>query len=231
MASKRRGRPPEAAVAGERFSLGLKVTADIKERVDQAARESGRTQSQEAEYRLQGSFDREDLLSDVLALAYGKYVAGILLMLGYAIDAAGRGASSIRTVGGARDWINDPHAFDQAVRAALHIFDALRPEGTVSPEQYEHIDEEAAGAFTRYDDERVRSIVTDQIWTLQGRPWRGWQARFSERADEIRAMLGPLVDRLKSPPLSEEMAVYDRDIAEAERKKKRKKGRKVPAVR
>ena len=222
-ASKRRGRPPSPPVAGERISLGLKVTAEIKKRLDGAARESGRTQSQEAEYRLQRSFDLEDLLADVLALAYGRQAAGVIMMLSFAMDAAGRGASSVRTVTGGSDWINDPHAFDQAVKAALSIFEVIRPEGESRPEQYKHMDDEAATDFLRYDDERVRSIVIDQVWMLKGRPWRGWDPRFAERAGEIRAMLGPVIDRLKPPPLSEEMTAYDREIGKAEGKKKNPK--------
>ena len=66
------GRPTKTAKPGKRMSLGLKVTPQIKARLDNAARETGRTQSQEAELRLERSFDREDLLTDVLALAYGK---------------------------------------------------------------------------------------------------------------------------------------------------------------
>lgn len=78
----RTGRPTKKAVAGERMSLGLKVTPDIKTRLDRAAQLSGRTQSQEAEMRLEWSFDRENLLSEVLSLAYGKKAAGFLMRLG-----------------------------------------------------------------------------------------------------------------------------------------------------
>ena len=69
------GRPTKAAKPGTRMSLGLKVTPQIKIRLDNAARESGRTQSQEAELRLERSFERVDLLTDVLTLAYGARAA------------------------------------------------------------------------------------------------------------------------------------------------------------
>jgi hypothetical protein len=41
--------------------LGLRVSADVKNKLDEAARKSGRSQSQEAEIRLQKSFDAEEL--------------------------------------------------------------------------------------------------------------------------------------------------------------------------
>ena len=65
---KRIGRPPKAPVAGERVSLGLRVTADIKRKLDEAATDTGRSQSQEAELRLEQSFMR----GDDLVLAQGS---------------------------------------------------------------------------------------------------------------------------------------------------------------
>ncbi len=58
----RRGRPTKAPPPGRKASLGLKVTARLKARIERAAYENGRTQSQEAEARLARSFDAEDFL-------------------------------------------------------------------------------------------------------------------------------------------------------------------------
>jgi TraY domain len=41
------------------------VTAQTKEKLVDAARLSGRTQSQEAEYRIQRSFDQDELLAEM----------------------------------------------------------------------------------------------------------------------------------------------------------------------
>ena len=48
---------------GDRVSLGLRVTPTAKRRLDKAAKESGRSQSQEAEIRIEQSFWLEDLIS------------------------------------------------------------------------------------------------------------------------------------------------------------------------
>jgi hypothetical protein len=48
-AKPRVGRPSKVAASGTRVSLGLKVRAEVKQRIDAAAKASGRTQSQEAE--------------------------------------------------------------------------------------------------------------------------------------------------------------------------------------
>jgi hypothetical protein len=73
-----RGRP----TVGERVPLGLRVTPDLKRKLDAAAEQSGRSQSQEAELRLEHTFDRQGLLSEVLTLTYGKETAVDLMWLG-----------------------------------------------------------------------------------------------------------------------------------------------------
>jgi len=77
------GAPPKReAEPGERFQLGIRVTAELKRKLDAAAEQSGRSQSQEAELRLEHTFDRQGLLSEVLTLAYGKRAADDLMLLG-----------------------------------------------------------------------------------------------------------------------------------------------------
>jgi len=77
------GAPPKRdPEPGERFQLGVRVTAELKRKLDAAAEQSGRSQSQEAELRLEHTFDRQDLLSEVLTLAYGKEIAADLMWLG-----------------------------------------------------------------------------------------------------------------------------------------------------
>lgn len=72
------GRPTKTPKPGERVSLGLRVTADLKRKLDEAAKKSGRSQSQEAELRLERSFEREALLPEVLTLACGERLGNTL---------------------------------------------------------------------------------------------------------------------------------------------------------
>ena len=53
---KTRGRPAKAAVEGERNPLGLRVTADLKRKIEEGAAASGRSQSQEAEFHLERAY-------------------------------------------------------------------------------------------------------------------------------------------------------------------------------
>jgi hypothetical protein len=122
---KRIGRPPKEPVPGTRHSLGLKVTADIKARLDKAARESGRTQSQEAEARLERSFDRADLLSEVLSLTYGRRLAGILIELGVVMQSAAHVLGYDPKV--REDWALNVEALGAAQEAARTLLRLLKP--------------------------------------------------------------------------------------------------------
>ncbi len=75
---KRIGRPTKPGTAGQRNPLGLRVTAETKRKLETAALKSGRSQSQEAEFRIEQSFLEE-------AAYGGKELIGLLkLMVGAA---------------------------------------------------------------------------------------------------------------------------------------------------
>jgi len=117
---------------GERVKLGLRVTPELKSQLDVAAKQSGRSQSQEAEFRLEQSFDRHDLLRSALILAYGPEVAGLLMMSGVAMLNAGlrqywTKSDFLEGDEQLAGWINDSAAYDQALRAINLIFEAYRP--------------------------------------------------------------------------------------------------------
>jgi TraY domain len=120
-AKRKRGRP----TVGLRVPLSLRVTPESKRKLDAAAEKSGRSQSQEAEFRLERSFDRTDLLDEVLTLAFRKELAGLLLILGIAMADQGR-----RITDGKGDWTSDSVAYDAAVFAAMWVLDCGRPDGS-----------------------------------------------------------------------------------------------------
>src|SRR4051812_29212056 len=89
-ASHRGGRPKKAAATGTRTQIGIRVGADVKQSLDAAITESGRTQSQEAELRIELSFRTQQLLHQALELTYGRKLAALLLALGQALRVTGR---------------------------------------------------------------------------------------------------------------------------------------------
>src|SRR5690349_1680838 len=106
------GRPPRQPEAGERFQVSFRVTPELKQRLDRARKHSGRSQSQEAEHRLEMSFQTADLLSDALALAYGPKLAGLLVLIGDAMQVYGWYSSKLWKETRARgEWMDMTGAY------------------------------------------------------------------------------------------------------------------------
>jgi hypothetical protein len=120
------GRKPRVANRGKRVSLGLKVSPEIKNSLDAAAKDSGRTQSQEAEWRLDRSFQQQHLLDQVYDLNYrDPQLVALLLQMGEAMrDTITATTNAIKCP----VWANDPWAFDRVARAATFLIDKHRPD-------------------------------------------------------------------------------------------------------
>jgi hypothetical protein len=173
----RKTQEPEVT-QGERIPVSFRVTATLKERLDAAAEQSGRSQAQECELRLEKSFDHQDLLADALALAFGREIAGALLAAGTAMKAAGQWP---RRPDRRQKWINDPVAFDQAVKAANYVLQALRPAGDPSP---------------RSKDDDWWLAHSELLLLAVMRDRRG--VMFDHEAEIVRSLLGPeIVKRIK----------------------------------
>lgn len=139
MAAKKK--KPSKTVA-KRVPLSLRVTPEMKDKLDAAAADSGRSLTQEIELRLERSFERQNILRDVLVLAYGPHLAGFIQAIG---DAA------FRTVAGVHPmlWLGtdidprkatpfnraliEPWIFDQVARGTMAIIEHLRPPGSAEP--------------------------------------------------------------------------------------------------
>ncbi len=164
----------------ERVPLGLRVTPDLKQRLDAAAEANGRSQAQECELRLERSFDRQDLMAEGLALSYGD-AAGLILLLATAMDLAGRHSSfmATRKLG---SWVENPFAFEQATRAAAKIIETVRPKGAVEvPPKVPF----AAGLGEATANGLLSAIRGDNDGLLG-----------ADATQRLRALLGPLAKRL-----------------------------------
>jgi len=75
-AKRRVGRPTRPPRPGERVTLGLRVSADMKRKLEKDAVKNGRSLSQEAEFRLERSYDRDEIFTH-LALFKDDLRAGI----------------------------------------------------------------------------------------------------------------------------------------------------------
>jgi hypothetical protein len=193
MATRRNrgGRPGREPDPGERVKLGLRVTPQMKARLDTAAKHSGRSQSQEAEFRLERSFDRQDLVRDALTSAYGAELAGLLMMSGLAMLNAGLNqywnrSDPLEGDEELTNWTDDPTAYDQGVQAINLILEAYRPSGEVE----------------KPSNPTSIKVVKDLIRTIKNkkRSLGGWHDPFAQPLAET---IGKLIrsDRLREPEL------------------------------
>ena len=126
---RKTGRPGREPEPGERVGLSLRVTPEMKRALDAAAESSGRSLSQEAEARLERSFQNEELLPQLLQIARGRQLAAVLQIIGYVMKETGNqvGFFEAGTLDGAAGWFDNPNALAQAVAAGHEILSALRP--------------------------------------------------------------------------------------------------------
>lgn len=120
---KRAGRPVNPTEPGKRYPLGLKVTAEMKDRIDKAAKRTGRTQSQEAELRLELSFliDTETASSPKL-MAIGRLVPTAFGIAG-ARAAAERGHPDWTPA----EWMQNDCCYKSAMAAVWEVLESLAP--------------------------------------------------------------------------------------------------------
>jgi hypothetical protein len=109
------------------------VTPDLKRKLDESAQRSGRSQSQEAELRIEQSFRDERQAQHFSDLYFGRELAALLEVIGRAMQDAGAhaAAQSAGQRGGSANWLENPYGFGTATRAAMKVLDALRPPGPV----------------------------------------------------------------------------------------------------
>ena len=103
---KRLGRPLKPPTPGKRVSLGLKVTAEVKQKIDEEARKTGRTQSQQAELLLERAFTED-------AGFGGSEVRRLAIFMASAFAIAGQ-----RSAAGKADWMDDPIAYSAGALGA-----------------------------------------------------------------------------------------------------------------
>lgn len=177
----RGGRPRREPDPGERVKLGLRVTPQLKGRLDESADQNGRSQSQEAEFLLERALDRADLLGEVLTLAFDKRTAGFLIAMGLAMERAAQTTLLLTHHQVDEDWVSNPDAYHAARSAAELLFQVGRPEGKWSTGYETGLScaSQLIGALSHPDGEY--SILGDPL----------------PHSETLLRLLGPVVDRMK----------------------------------
>ncbi len=164
--------------------LSLRVTPELKEKLDNAAQASGRSQTQEIEFRLERSFDRSELLPETMALTYGRELAGLLMVMGQALkDSSMLSVVMLEPTGESLSaWFQDPFVYDQAAKALYKIVNHFRPNGeVVSPPRAQSFAKRSGG------EEIGSQIATAVLDAVAGRPGTLALRGFME---QVRPLLG-----------------------------------------
>jgi predicted transcriptional regulator len=182
--TKKRARPVgRPRIHGKRTPLGLRVTKELKQRLDEAAKASGRSQSQEAELRLEKTFEAQNAVFDALDLWLGRRLTGLVLAIAQTAQITG---TRSRAISGwdyfaTEAWPDDPYAYDQVVQGITYLLEQFRPKGNVKlrpqarsqfaflPEQSlyqmgEGFAENLLATREQRNNLRVPDMIADAIW-------------------------------------------------------------------
>jgi hypothetical protein len=142
------------------------------------AEQGGRSQSQQAEFMLERSFDRQGLLAEALTLSYGAGTAGFLMMLGRLMQVASSPEALRSGKPFQYDWAKDPSS--AALEVVIELVDALY----VPPKQ-----------LTR--SSKIRGLIAE-MGRLVGYPRHAKRLRdewLRGEIDTIRQLVGPSLAR------------------------------------
>lgn len=131
-APKKRGRPSLPDEKRKRNNVTIRMTDALKTSLEISADDQGRSLSEEIESRLEASIKNVREAEELLG---GSYVFGILMIIGRAIQHTGGMINNFKT-GASTDspeWLGDPYAYDQAVKAVDQVLEAFRPDGEIAP--------------------------------------------------------------------------------------------------
>jgi hypothetical protein len=176
--------------------IKIRMKEPLRAEIEKAATRRGVSMNAEMVDRLERSFSDEAWASHVFEARYGKQLAGVLEMVGRAMHETGThvGFAATGTLEGATNWLDEPYAFDQAVKAAGEILEALRPPGDVAPKgsAVKNI-----GDLSPLDDFALRIGAGFAMGLLEAVADEDRGGSIGDWAHAPRAQLGPMAERLK----------------------------------
>ncbi len=162
---RKRGRPRLPRGEGKRHPLNMRTTKDVRDRLEAAATESGRSLAQEVEFRLQESFSNELTYQVFMGNIYeqfgGKGIYYLMKLLALAM------ATSERETG--KSWQDDADtcALVEAVFNSVlsrYVPESVRPTKPADPQQSKNIAAVLVGGLegsrtrAQLDEDRKRKL-------------------------------------------------------------------------
>jgi hypothetical protein len=169
---------------------------------------------------LERSFDRSNLLAEVLTLAFGERHAGLLLALGLAMQSAAR-LTALTQDRRIEDWTSDPDAYYKAFRAAFILDNLAQPTEKISARS------KGQGSYC------ARALVRGLSSTNNGSlPGDVPIDTFVQHAGTLRQLLGPIATRMSEelPRLEERMKERQEVIEEGDTRRQDKQKKYMEAL-
>jgi len=128
----KRGAKPKGEYAGKSGVLSTRIRQDTRDALQSAKNQSGRSLSQEIEYRLRRSFDEDENIKDKFGTRQNYTVMRALSHLARSMknpDLSRKEKKDPDTE--SHDWLSDPYTFECAFETMLIYLSSIRPEGDV----------------------------------------------------------------------------------------------------
>jgi hypothetical protein len=178
-----KGPTPRGEYVGKSSVFSTRIRPDLRQKLEQGAKKSGRSLSQEVEHRLRRTFVQDQDISEM----FGDRRTFLLMKMM---------AAAIQFKGGNRppgEWLENREDFEIAIAAALLVLEAVRPRGAVNPDN----------PFLAFAN-RVRAEgIAFEIWKEIKMADPALSLTRGTRADHWNAVtkvdLGEIADRVRLP--------------------------------
>src|SRR5881275_67305 len=139
-----KGPVPRGEYVGKSSVFSTRIRPDLRQKLEQAAKKTGRSLSQEIEHRLRRSFVEDEKISEM----FGDRRTFLLMqMMAMAIRFKG-------DKGQPGEWLENPDDFEIAIAAALAVLEAVRPPGSVDRDN----------PFLAFANRAQADTISSKIW-------------------------------------------------------------------
>ena len=183
-----KGPAPRGEYVGKSSVFSTRIRPDLRQKLEQGAKKSGRSLSQEIEHRLRRTFVEDEKISEM----FGDRRTFLLMkMMAAAIQFKG----DDRPPG---EWLENPDYFEIAIAAALSVLEDVRPRGPVEPNN----------PFLAHYVRTKAADISFAIWNAVKTANPALPLNRGTRADHWNAMakadLGEIADRVRLPASDDE---------------------------
>jgi hypothetical protein len=176
-----KGPAPRGEYVGKSSVFSTRIRPDLRQKLEQAAKKTGRSLSQEIEHRLRRSFVEDEKISEM----FGDRRTFLLMqMMAMAIQFKGDDSRP-------GEWLEHPDDFEIAIAAALAVLEAVRPPGSVDTDN----------PFVAFANRGLGETISSRIWNAVKAANPALPLNRGTRSDHWNAMaktdLGEIADRAK----------------------------------